>query len=488
MSSNDEYYMGLIGELLKTGNENECLEFKHNKIDNDKLGQYISALSNSAALCEKEHAYIIFGVDDVTLEPIGTNFDWKNSKQGNQELESWLLNLLTPRINFSFHTLVKNDKTIVIVDIEAAKHTVVKFKSEEFIRVGSCLTKLKCYPEKERSLWRALDKVRFENEIAKSNLSGDEVISLLDYPKYFDLLKLPLPENKNGILDDLNRDALIVKNDNGNWDVTNLGAILFAKRLKDFNLERKAVRIIFYKGYDKFETIFEKEYSKGYVSCFEDIIEFINTNIPKNEILTKALRDEFVMFPDLAIRELVANALIHQDFFQSGTNPMIETFSDRMEIVNPGKPLVEVDRFLGTPPKSRNEKLASFMRRVRICEERGSGIQKVARLVEIFQLPAPIFSSNGLFTKATLFAHKEFDNMSKDDKIRSCYMHCVIKYLCNEKMDNSSLRERFKLEKSSRNTNAVARIIAWTKEKRLIVDDSDTESRRFKKYIPYWRS
>ncbi len=89
------------------------------------------------------------------------------------------------------------------------------------------------------------------------------------------------------------------------------------------------------------------------------------------------------MFPELAIRELVANALIHQDFSVTGAGPTVEIFDDRIDITNPGEPLVDTQRFLDTPPRSRNEALASLMRRARICEERGSGIDKVVLEVEL---------------------------------------------------------------------------------------------------------
>ncbi|MDC4222968.1 MAG: hypothetical protein MPW15_01640 [Candidatus Manganitrophus sp.] len=97
----------------------------------------------------------------------------------------------------------------------------------------------------------------------------------------------------------------------------------------------------------------------------------------------------------MAVRELVANALIHQDFFVTGAGPTVEIFDDRIEITNPGEPLVEPQRFVDTPPRSRNEALASLMRRFRICEERGSGIDKVVFQIEFYQFPAPIFEVAG---------------------------------------------------------------------------------------------
>src|SRR5690606_19277547 len=142
----------------------------------------------------------------------------------------------------------------------------------------------------------------------------------------------------------------------------------------------------------------------------------------------KALRKEVPMYPDLAIRELLANALIHQDFEITGAGPMVEIFTDRLEITNRGRPLMEVDRLLDAPPKSRNEALASLMRRFGVCEERGSGIDKVVQETEIFQLPAPEFVTSEDSMRATLFAHRKFNEMDKSDRIRACYMHASLRY------------------------------------------------------------
>jgi len=154
--------------------------------------------------------------------------------------------------------------------------------------------------------------------------------------------------------------------------------VLFAKRLDDFrSVQRKSMRVIKYRGTSRVETLKEQVEDKGYASGFERLIAFINGLLPSNEVIEQALRKTVPMFPELAIRELVANALIHQDFSVIGAGPMVEIFDDRIEITNPGEPLVDTQRFVDTPPKSRNEILASLMRRFRICEERGSGIDKV---------------------------------------------------------------------------------------------------------------
>ena len=267
------------------------------------------------------------------------------------------------------------------------------------------------------------DTTPFELGTAAENVADDEVLQLLDYPGYFELLSMPLPENRDGILHSLSADTIIRKSPASGWDITNLGAVLFARRLTDFRkLKRKAVRVIVYKDRDRVSTVRDQEGAKGYASGFEGLIGHVTNLLPSNEVIGKALRTNVPMFPDIAIRELVANAIIHQDFLVTGTGPTVEIFSDRMEITNPGRPLVDTQRFLDSPPRSRNEALASFMRRSGVCEERGSGIDKVVFQTELFQLPAPMFETTDEHTRSVLFAHKDFREMDKGDRVRAAYM------------------------------------------------------------------
>ena len=191
------------------------------------------------------------------------------------------------------------------------------------------------------------------------------------------------------------------------------------------------------------------------------------------------------MYPELAIRELVANAIIHQDFNEKGTAPMVEIFSDRIEITNPGKPLISTMRFVDHNPQSRNEKLAHFMRRLNICEERGSGIDKVIFQCEYYQLPAPKFIEGENYTRVILYSHKTLRQMDREDKIRACYLHSCLKYVSGERMTNQSLRERFGIEE--KNYSIASRIIAEGIKSGLIKDhDPDNKSKKHSKYVPFW--
>jgi predicted HTH transcriptional regulator len=262
--------------------------------------------------------------------------------------------------------------------------------------------------------------------------------------------------------------------------------MLFAKDIRQFNqLSRKAVRVIVYERADRLRTLKEQQGVRGYASGFESLIQYINDQLPTNEVIESALRREVKMYPSLAIRELVANAIIHQDFDEVGTGPMVEIFTDRIEITNPGRPLVSTIRFIDAPPQSRNEILAAFMRRVNICEERGSGIDKVVHEVEVFQLPAPEFIATDNHTKVVLSTYRPLKRMEKSDKIRACYQHACLKYVSGSRMSNQTLRERFKIEE--KNYATASRIIADTIAANLIKpSDPESKSKKFATYIPFW--
>ena len=482
-----DYLVSLLHELCALPRESERVEFKVNNTEPQAIGEYISALANSAALVGQAFAYLVWGVQNGDHAIVGTHFDPHAARVGNEELESWLLRLLEPKIDFRFFSVEIDCHSVVLLEIGRAVRHPVRFSGQEFIRVGSYKKKLKDYPEKERALWRIFDQTPFEDGIATERASGDDVLRLLDYPAYFELLERPLPANREGILEALLDDRIIRRSNAGGWDITNLGAILFAKRLDAFHtLRRKAVRVIQYRGNGRTETLREQEVNKGYASGFEGLISYINGLLPANEVIGEALRRSTPMFPELAVRELVANALIHQDFFVTGAGPMVEIFDDRIELTNPGEPLVDTQRFVDTPPRSRNETLASLMRRFRICEERGSGIDKVVFQVELFQLPAPLFESPQGSTRTVLFAHKALSAMDKADRVRACYLHACLRFVTRQEMTNTSLRMRFGVEEQNRST--VSRLIREAVEAGAIVPADPGAAPKLMRYLPFWAS
>ncbi len=459
---------------LKSPSEHQRLEFKEakNQFDNKKLYKYCVALANEGG------GVLLLGVSDQPpRKVVGTQ-----AFHDPMEMAEKLFTAVGFRVDIE--VVSHPDGRVLVFHIPSRpRGTAYHLEGTYLMRSGEELVPMS---EDRLRLIFAEGQPDWLSLLAREDCTEDEIVQLLDTQSYFDLLKLPYPATRDAVLDRFKREKLICRRDSL-WCITRLGAVLFAKRLDDFDgLARKAPRVVVYSGQNKLATRLDKSVTKGYAAGFEGLLEFVNEQVPSNEVIGQALRQEVKMFPSIAIRELVANALIHQDFTETGTSVMVELYADRMEITSPGRPFISTDRFIDEY-QSRNERLADLMRRLHICEEKGSGIDKVIAAAEAFQLPAPDFRANERQTISLLFAHKEFEDMDRSDRIRACYQHCCLRYVMNQKMTNQSLRERFKLPESRANT--ASQVIAATVEAgriKLDTTGSGTTSKRYSRYVPFW--
>lgn len=475
----------LIDEFLLSNSENSCVEFKHNNENPEMIGKLCSALSNAARIDEKDFAYVVWGIADETKEIIGTSFDPINKTKGNQEFTMWLSLMLSPRVTITFRTVNHSKGNLILLEIPSTHTTPVAFDKIAYVRIGSATPRLLDYPEHYVKLINNLRSYNWEKAIAKSFITSDEVVKILDYPSYFKLTKQNLPANKDGILKILSGDSIIKKDVGGHWNITNLGAILFAENLENFDtaLSRKGIRFVAYDGDNRAATVKQRiDGKKGYASAFSGIVSYINNLLPVNERIGSTQRKSQLIFPEIAIRETIANALIHQDMTISGTGPLVELFNTRLEITNPGKSLVQTDRMIDLPPRSRNEALASLMRRMDMCEEQGTGLDKVIISIETNQLPPPQFQELSDSMRVILFAPRTFADMTVSERTRACYQHSIMKYLDGKKMKNSTLCERFGIEKKNA---AQASIVIKKALENGIIKAADPEHPR-SGYEPIW--
>ncbi|MCI6088834.1 MAG: putative DNA binding domain-containing protein [Absicoccus porci] len=481
----DEKLDTLVKELITYSNEIQWIEFKHNNYKPDMIGEDISALANGATLSEKKYAYMIWGIDDTTHEIVGTDRDLQSIKVGNEELENWLRKMLSKNCDFEFQTTQIDRKDIGIIIVKPAIQFPITFKGESYIRVGSYSKKLKGFPEIQAQLWEKLRLLKFEEQIAKNNLTLNESVQFLDLDLYFENQQLPTPKSIKSLEHYLLQENILEKQDNGMYSITNLGAILFAKKLIDFKgLKRKSIRIVQYEGNNKLTMLKERTIETGYVIGFNETIEYIDALTPSIESIKDGLRKKVTTYPVIAIREAVANTLIHQDFSITGTGPTIEIFKDRIEFTNPGPPLIDIKRIIDNPPRSRNEKLADLMRRLKICEELGTGWDKIVFSCEIAQLPAPKIEIYEDSTKVTIYSKKSFSSISLEDKLWACYLHACIKHVQGEQLTNKSLRERFGLKESS--SGSISRLIKEGVTRHIIKPLDPDTAPRYMKYIPFW--
>ena len=478
----------LLKKLISLSTETEWIEFKTSNANPDMIGQRISALANSACRCGIPTAYMVWGIDDATHEIVGSSFRYRSERVGNEELENWLRHQLSENASFSFLESDIDDKRITVLAITAAYYHTVDFEKVAFIRIGSITKKLRDYPAVETEVWDRITKSDFESITAKGGLSIDEALGLLDYPAYFNLLGSPMPQSSTEIARYLCEDEILSRQDDGRYAVTNLGAILLAKRLSDFpSVARKALRIIQYEDTGRTEILRSKEYVGGYASEFESAIDMIMAITPSREVIEGAYRKKITAYPERAIREILANSLIHQDLALSGNGPVVEVFSDRIDFTNPGKSLVDLMRLLDNPPKSRNQKLASLMRRFHICEELGTGWDKIIQSCEKAFLPAPKiweYDNAGGNMRVSLLAYSSFSSMGQQERIMTCYWHACFCFAEGSTMRNQSLRDRFGADAPSPST--ISKLISATMNDGLIKPLDEGTSPRFRRYVPFW--
>lgn len=464
-----------LQQWLTTPVETEHLEFKEAKqqFDTTKLLRYCVALANEGG------GYLVLGVTDKPPRRVVGTQAFISSSDLN-DIKSRIVDKLHIRVDAI--SLDHPDGRVLVFKVPSRPiGQPLAFDGAFLMRAGEDLVpmtpdQLKCIFAESEQDWCL--------KPAMTGCDGGKVVHLLDTQSYFDLLNLPYPATREAVLERFAGERLIERSSEG-WTITSLGALLFAKKLDQFEkLARKAPRVIVYEGTNKLKTKSDKPGTKGYAVGFQGLVEYINGLVPSNEIIEQALRREVKMFPEIAVRELVANALIHQDLTETGASVMVELYDDRMEISNPGKPFIPPDRFIDEY-RSRNERLADLMRRLGICEEKGSGVDKVIQAAEVYQLPAPDFRVGEVRTSAVLFAHKDFEQMDKADRIRATYQHCCLRYVMNVKMTNQSLRERFKLPESK--TATVSQAISATIDAgKIKPTDPDQTSTRYRSYIPFW--
>jgi predicted HTH transcriptional regulator len=447
------------------------LEFKEakNQYDNEKLFEYCVALANEGG------GKMLLGVSNV----LPRNVVGTKAFNDPFEMETKLFETLGFRVDIEevFHP----DGRVLVFHIPSRpRGTAFNRRGAYLMRCGSSLV-----PMSEDQLRKifAEGKPSWLDEFAIKGLSAENVAELLHIQAYFGLLSLPFTSTEAAV-DRLKADHLVDEVE-GKYSIPRFSALLLARDLDFFpDLERKKARVIVYNGDSKLDTKLEQVGVRGYAVGFQGIVKFIGEQLPQNEVIEDAVRRKAKLVPPSVIRELVANALIHQDFEITGTSVTVEIYSDRVEISNPGIPQIPTERFIDGC-QSRNERLAMMMRRLGICEEKGSGIDRVVQSAEINQLPAPDFRMGFQSTTVVIFGPMDFEEMARDDRVRACYQHCVLRYVMGGHMTNQSLRERFHLPESK--STIISQIIAATADANLVKPDGTAGgSRKFARYLPIW--
>ncbi len=448
----------------------------------ERLVEHLSAFSNHPG-----GGFLIFGIDNSNSQSIGVTQEQVGIIVG--QLSNLGRDGVEPPIVLD-HAVVPWETVsllLVLIPEQAIKPVHKRGKTIEHAWVRSGGTTRAASRQEVGALMMNSRTPRWEDLRASSLLSTAEIIAQIDSAAISKLLERPSPVESADTLRWLVEEKMVELQGDGGY-LTNFGAIAAARDLRVFDpLQRKRIRVIRYRGLNKVKTIDENIGQKGYAIGFEGLIGYLKRILPHSEVIREALRAEISVYPEIALRELIANALIHQDFTISGVSPMIEVFDDRIEFSNPGGllPGKTVDRLIGATPQSRNETLAAAFRRFRICEERGTGFQKTVTSVELFGLPPLAFAQAESVFKVILYAPRKFAEMAQAERIEACYQHAVLKFLSSGAMTNTSLRERLKMHEKQRTqvSNLIREAVNAGRIKRK---DPESASSKFAEYIPYW--
>ena len=290
--------------------EHQRLEFKEAKtqFDNRKLYEYCVALANEGG------GHLLLGVADKPPRPVVGTAAFNDPVA----MEAKLFEAVGFRVDIE--AVAHSDGRVLVFHIPSRpRGTAYHLDGKYLMRAGDALV-----PMSEDQLRRIFAEggPDWVEEHTQQDLDGQQVVELLDTQAFFELLKLPYPTDRAGVLDRLVTERLIDAT-GGSFAIRRIGALLLAKRLTDFDdLARKAPRVVVYNGTSKLDTKLDQTGTKGFAVGFQGLMRFIVGQLPQNEVIEDALRKEVKLVPEVAIREVVANALIHQDFSITGAGPL----------------------------------------------------------------------------------------------------------------------------------------------------------------------
>lgn len=443
----------------------------------ERLAQHISAFANM-----KGGGILVYGVHND-----GTCFNLE--KEETDKIIQTLGNIAQNNLVYSIpidHSIVEFEGynlLFVYIPEQVDKPVHLRGKDVYASYHRSAGQTVKMSRNQVKALIATSQGITFEQQVAKDGLTRNDVLKLLNYRALYRILDKNIPQSADAIIERL-VDYHLCTQEGNTWSITNLGAILFANELRDFqNMKGHEVVVRKYVGTNNRQQEFEQHGVYGYAVGFEGLIDFIMRSTSTELIDVK--REDIPTYPRVAIREFVANALVHQDFGITGMPVTIEIFSNRLSVTNAGAPLNDINRLIDLPPQSRNEQLAQMMFTLGICERRGSGIDRAIAAVEKMYLPPVKFTKSEQHTRVFLYPQKSLKEMTKQEKISACYQHACLVYEDGGSINNQSVRERFELSKND--SSIASRIISDTLDAGLIKPaDIETASKKYMTYIPFY--
>jgi ATP-dependent DNA helicase RecG len=369
-----------LDELLRLPAETEWLEFKHNNDNPEEIGQYLSALSNGAALHGRRRGYMVWGIEDGAHAVLGTAFRPKRAKKGNEDLESWLLRLLEPRIDFTIHEFERDGAHIVLFSVQAANSTPVRFSGEAYIRVGSYKKKLRDFPEKERRLWQILSEPPgdWSAQVVEGATGADLDPAAIAFARAQYRQKHPQQATEVGSWDDstfLNKAKVCV-----GGKLTRAALLLLGNAESAHLLSPAQSRITWVLRDKKNQEKDYQHFDSPLILAGDKVLQRIRNLTIRHLPSGTLFPHEVTQYDPWVMRETLHNAIAHQDYSMNGRINVVET-PDALLFTNVGSfipgTVEEMIRSDAPPEVYRNPFLAQAMVNLNMIDTIGSGIKRM---------------------------------------------------------------------------------------------------------------
>lgn len=398
-------------ELIRNG-ENSGVEFKRDDIDARDLAKELVAFTNHSG------GHVLLGVED----------DGSVSGIVRPDLEEWVMQACRDKIRpeiIPFFELIRDVETgkhvaVVTIDRGWSVHAVWHNQRRTYyIRVGT--TCREASPEELARLLQRRDMVRTDvRPVSGATLDDLDERRLLDYFKRVRSQAVPAPEDKEGWTSLLVNTELMAQSEEGAARPTVAGLLLFGKKPNRF-LPQAGVDAAAFDGVCKDYAAKERAQIRGpMVPLFsadgqvtengvvEQVLEFVRRNTPVTATLVDgARREERRPYPDEPIREAIVNALVHRDYQLAATDIEIVVYSDRLEIVSPGRLPngITPSRMLAGCRAARNQLIKDVMRDYGYLEHMGMGVpRKIVKGMQEHNGSQPLLAEEEESFRVTLLA------------------------------------------------------------------------------------
>lgn len=381
--------ISLIDCLRALPTEIEWVEFKAKKLRPHEIGEYLSGLANAACYAHTARGYLVFGIDDASHDVIGTSFDHRKIKEGNQDLEIWLAMGLRPRCGFAIHEAIHPDGgRVVLFEIHPARSQPVAFNGVEKIRIGSSLTNLREHPDRERAIWES-------GRDWSAEVCPRATLADLDPEAVAKAREEFIVKNKKQALevpkwDDatfLSKAKLLRRG-----EVTNAAILLLGRPESSVLLAPAVAKVSWIlKDADNSEVDYE-HFGPPLLLAGDRILSRIRNLTVRAMPSGTLFPTELTMYDPWVIREALHNCIAHQDYGLHGRISIVEVPS-RLLLTNMGSFLPEsVEEVIqrDVPPHVyRNPLLAEAMVEFNMIDTQGGGIKRMFATQRKRSFPMP---------------------------------------------------------------------------------------------------